>query len=163
MTKQQYQIYEITNEKNNRIYIGKTRRSAYKRLDEHIKGHCEDLKKDIEKFGLDQFSIKILRSCENSKDAATLERFHIENASKKGRDLYNIYCTVKQPKEKVAKASASSRKLFGFLLMPLKKKSNHNLCQSDFNSILSKLKLTKDKYIAVELEDYDVLLVRRAN
>jgi len=161
MGKHSYQIYEITNVANNRIYIGKTRRSPYKRLEEHILGHCEELSKDINKYGLDNFKIKVLRDNLNRDDAKTMERFHIENASRKGRDMYNIYCTVAAAPTK--KEVTPPRVLFGFLLQKLKRSNPKSLCKDDFEPVIHKLKHTKDKYIAVELDDYDIILVRKAN
>lgn len=163
MAETNYQIYEITNVADNKIYIGKTRRSAYKRLEEHITGHCEDLKKDISTYGLDQFKIKILRDQLSRNDAKIMERFYIENASKKGKNLYNIYCASKHRKVIPAVKQVSLRQLFGFNLHRLKKQDSVFLCKDDFKIITKKLKKKNDKYIALELDDYDVIFVRRAN
>lgn len=158
-----YQIYEITNIVDNKIYIGKTRRSAYKRLEEHILGHCEDLKNDINIHGLDNFKIKILRDNLDRNDAKIMERFYIENASKKGKNLYNIYCAGKRRGHTPAVKQVSFRQLFGFTLNRIKKQDSTYLCRDDFKVITKKLKKKNDKYIALELDDYDVIFVRKAN
>lgn len=165
-----YQIYQVTNLKNNKIYIGKTRRSAYTRLAEHASGHCPDLKEDIAKYGVENFEIKILRQDISKADAISMERFHISNASRKGKEMYNIYCTEKNKvhrskKNANVKVSVAGplRRLFGFELQPLKKKDAINICKDDFTQIINKLKKKNEKYIALELDDYDVIIVRKAN
>lgn len=163
MAEANYQIYEITNIVDNKIYIGKTRRSAYKRLEEHILGHCEDLKKDISAHGLDNFKIKILKDSLNRNDAKIMERFYIENASKKGKDLYNVYCVSKRRSYQPAVKQVSLRQLFGFTLHRLKKQDSTYLCRDDFKVITKKLKKKNEKYIALELDEYDVIFVRKAN
>lgn len=170
MAQSSYQIYQVTNSKNNKIYIGKTRRSAYTRLAEHASGHCPELKADIAKYGVENFDIKILREDISREDAISMERFHIMNASRKGKDMYNIYCTEKKQVHRSKKSTKPRvpvaeplRKLFGFDLQRLKKKDAVNLCKEDFSQIIKKLKKSNEKYIALELDDYDVIMVRKAN
>lgn len=171
MGKHSYQIYQVTNTKNDKIYIGKTRRSAYTRLAEHASGHCPELSSDIAKYGVENFDIKILRDSLAKDDAITMERFHIFNASKKGKDMYNIYCTENKTSHRSKKAKQVTvavndkpvRKLFGFDLKRLKRKDTQVLCEDDFKLILKKLKTQDEKYIALELDTHDVILVRKAN
>ena len=84
---EKYQIYEMRNKANNKVYVGKTRRSAYTRLAEHASGHCPELKADIAKHGVESFEIKILRECIGREDAKGMERFHIQNATRIGENM----------------------------------------------------------------------------
>ena len=76
-------IYKITNDINNKVYIGKTLDTIEKRWKEH----CRDYKKETEnsrplyraitKYGLEHFSISILEECDK-KILDERERFWIE-------------------------------------------------------------------------------------
>lgn len=74
-------IYQITNEINGKIYVGKTNFSIEKRFKEH----CRDAFKErnekrplyaaIQKYGIENFSVKLLEETDNPEER---ERFWIE-------------------------------------------------------------------------------------
>jgi group I intron endonuclease len=79
-------IYKITNIKNNKIYVGQTRRSKIElRFKEHIKQSMNknskyynfDLYKDLRKYGKRNFKIEVLEEIFNEEDLLNKEDFYI--------------------------------------------------------------------------------------
>lgn len=73
-------IYKITNDINNKIYIGKTEFSIEKRFKEH----CQDSKKGytnrplynaMNKYGIEHFNIELIEECNNPEER---EKYWIE-------------------------------------------------------------------------------------
>lgn len=63
-------IYKITNDINNKVYIGKTEFDVQKRFQEHIKDSKKNSKnrplyKAMNKYGVQHFSIEIIEECDN--------------------------------------------------------------------------------------------------
>jgi len=65
-------IYKIVNKLNSKVYIGKTSRALKRRWREHIRRAKDKvplpLYRAMNKYGLDNFVIKIIKYCKNSKD-----------------------------------------------------------------------------------------------
>ena len=65
-------IYKITNLINNKIYIGQTSRTVDIRWQEHQRNMCDDKYKNItlykafNKYGINNFDIKIIEEVDNS-------------------------------------------------------------------------------------------------
>lgn len=73
-------IYMIKNNVNDKVYVGQTTRKLNKRLREHSykKSGCTKLKRAINKYGIDNFTIENIASCDNELTANALEKFWIE-------------------------------------------------------------------------------------
>lgn len=76
-------IYKITNDINDKIYIGKTNLTISKRFQEHCRD-CKSLSKEsrplyaaMNKYGIEHFSIQELEQCSTEK-ASEREQFWIE-------------------------------------------------------------------------------------
>ena len=71
-------IYVITNDINNKQYVGKTNTSIEKRFKEHIndskKERCEKrpLYNAMKKYGIEHFSVKEIEEC-SAEEASTKE------------------------------------------------------------------------------------------
>lgn len=76
-----FSIYKITNNINNKIYIGKSK-NPYKRFSTHktlaikYKGlyECTKLYRSIRKYGKENFSLEILESFQDEKSSYESER-----------------------------------------------------------------------------------------
>lgn len=87
-------IYKITNDVNEKVYIGKTLRSVEKRWKEHIKDskreHTENrpLYRAMNKYGIDNFHIETIEEC---SDELVEERevFWIKEYNSFGKNGYN--------------------------------------------------------------------------
>ena len=80
-----YSVYKVTNSVNGKIYIGRTKHSLIKRLNEHKRGcktekGCRLLFRAMRKHGVDNFSIELLETClsfnEMKKREGELIKFH---------------------------------------------------------------------------------------
>lgn len=86
-------IYVITNSINNKVYVGQTWRSIKRRFQIHLQNstvsHCIKLRRAMQKYGLKNFSIKLLTICHTQKIADYWETFFIRkfNSLKNG---YNV-------------------------------------------------------------------------
>lgn len=76
-------IYKITNQLNNKIYIGKTIRSISERWNEHTRDYldkrCENrpLYRAMSKYGIENFSIEQIEECD-LKELEEKEKYWIE-------------------------------------------------------------------------------------
>lgn len=91
-------IYSILNKVNHKIYIGQSL-DIEKRLKHHMDNSSNlELRKDIEKFGLNKFEFSILKKCNASK-LDTLEKKYIKHFQNKGIDVYNLSLVDKRLKK----------------------------------------------------------------
>ena len=87
-------IYQITNQVNGKIYIGKTERTIQERWGEHckdcIKDRCYDrpLYRAMRKYGLSNFTIEVIEETNNPEER---EAFWIEQ---KGSFKHGYNATV---------------------------------------------------------------------
>lgn len=102
-----YKIYCLTNNITNEKYIGLTKQNIKRRL-KNGKGYKLNTKinKAIQKYGWDNFSVKILEETKNKENADFLEKYYIKlyDTIHKG---YNIatggFSNYKQPMSKETK------------------------------------------------------------
>lgn len=77
-------IYKITNDINNKIYIGKTEYTENIRFQQHIrdskKDRCKNrpLYRAMNKYGVEHFNIEKIEDCENDDIACGREQYWIE-------------------------------------------------------------------------------------
>lgn len=87
-------IYKFTNLINNKVYIGQTRRQFRERLAQHVYRMNNDpcyFHKALSKYGLSNFDITILETCENPEDLNGLEIYWIDYYKSNNRDYgYNL-------------------------------------------------------------------------
>ena len=87
-------IYVITNDINEKQYVGKTNKSIEKRFYEHIldsrKRRCEKrpLYNAMRKYGVEHFHISILEEC-SAKDSAQRKMYWIDKLNTYGHNGYN--------------------------------------------------------------------------
>lgn len=87
-------IYVITNDINNKQYVGKTNGSIQKRFHEHVldsrKRRCEKrpLYNAMRKYGVEHFHIEILEEC-SAEEAANKEIYWIDQLQTYGNSGYN--------------------------------------------------------------------------
>lgn len=111
-------IYEITNNTNNKKYIGKKQMKRRikrpplkgkkrKRIDfvesdwKTYTGSSDSLNSDIAKLGLDQFSFKILKFCKNKFELAYTEaKMQFDKEVLLKEEYYNGIINVRLPKRK---------------------------------------------------------------
>lgn len=77
-------IYSITNKNNNKSYIGQTENPDKRKKEHFKKSHNANLRKDIEKYGCENFEFEILDKTENSTNINFLEMTYIDK-QKNGR------------------------------------------------------------------------------
>lgn len=65
-------IYKITNEKNNKVYIGQTIRSLKERIAEHKRNHTA-ISEAIRKYGIDSFKIEVIDKGNDTEELNTKE------------------------------------------------------------------------------------------
>jgi group I intron endonuclease len=88
-------IYKITNIKNNKAYIGRSK-DIFKRLDHHFfslnkgKHNNKELNDDFLRYGLSNFSIEILELC-NILELPEKEAYYIDHF-KSVENGYNMHC-----------------------------------------------------------------------
>lgn len=75
-------IYKISNNLNEKLYIGKTSKSIKKRFKEHCKDSSKFSKRplyaDMVKYGFQNFKIELIEFCENEELANEREQFWIQ-------------------------------------------------------------------------------------
>ena len=87
-------IYQITNDVNGKIYIGKTIRSIQERFREHCRDYTKrdmenrPLYRAMQKYGIEHFHIELLEETDNPEER---ERFWIEE---KGSFKYGYNATI---------------------------------------------------------------------
>lgn len=86
----QYDIYKITNNLNNKIYIGKTKQFKV-RKNQHIKGHTDSLvSRAIKKYGIDNFTFEIIDSTLTEDELSEKEYMYIKKFNSLTPNGYNI-------------------------------------------------------------------------
>jgi group I intron endonuclease len=87
-------IYKISNNFNDKIYIGQTAKTIDKRFKEHCSksNHCWKMIRAIKKYGKENFKIELLTTCEGQECANTVETFYIaaNNSVKNGYNILEI-------------------------------------------------------------------------
>ena len=76
----EYIVYKITNQINNKVYIGQTTESLDKRWRRHCGYQLEDgtyLHNAMKKYGVENFTIEKIAEADNQKDLNELEYFYI--------------------------------------------------------------------------------------
>lgn len=87
MNKKYYLIYQITNNINGKIYIGKHETNN---LDDDYFGSGTYLKRAQKKYGLENFTKTILYYLQNEEEMNLLEKMVVNEAFCKRKDTYNI-------------------------------------------------------------------------
>ena len=87
MSKRFYLIYKITNNLNNKFYIGKHETNN---LDDNYFGSGKALNEAIKKYGLENFTKTILFYCQNRKEMNLLEQCVVSLDFIKRHDVYNM-------------------------------------------------------------------------
>lgn len=86
-----YKVYKISNNVNDKVYIGQTIKPLLKRFQQHCKpsNNCIKLRNAIQKYGNDNFCIETIITVQDQLTADALEKFYIKlfDSIKKG---YNI-------------------------------------------------------------------------
>lgn len=81
-------IYKITNNLNNKIYIGKREKSEF---DESYWGSGKHIKNSINKYGKENFSREVIEWCEDRESLLERERYWIEYLDSRNPYIgYNI-------------------------------------------------------------------------
>lgn len=89
-------IYKITNKVNNKVYIGLTTRTVNERFEEHIERaknskHKYYIHNAMNKYGINNFSIEEIDSCDDINELKKKEQYWIEfYKSFDGRFGYNL-------------------------------------------------------------------------
>lgn len=87
-------IYKFVNLINNKVYIGQTRKQLRERLAHHVwqmNSSPSYFHKALAKYGLSNFDISILETCENPEDLNGLEVYWIDYYKSTDRDKgYNL-------------------------------------------------------------------------
>ena len=146
-------IYQITNDVNGKIYIGKTERSVEERWQEHQRDRDKDSCKDrplyraMNKYGVSHFHIETLEETDNSEER---EKYWIEqkqsfkygyNATIGGDGKkYIDYDLVIATYQQVQNLKEVAR------ILNIHEDSVHNILVSKFIPILSSPEVIKNKY-----------------
>lgn len=113
-------IYSIRNKINDKIYIGQSL-NIEKRLHEHMRKSSNlELRKDIERLGLNNFEFTILHKCNKDK-LDLLERKYIRDFQKKGLNVYNVSLTD----ERLKKANSIDDTIKEFELVYIKDNTDY--------------------------------------
>ena len=80
-------VYIITNKINHKFYIGK---HSTNKLDDGYMGSGTAINKAIQKYGIENFSKRILCFCDSAEDAYKVEEFLVTDNLIKREDCYNI-------------------------------------------------------------------------
>lgn len=74
-----FSVYIITNDINDKVYIGQTTKSIYERFNEHCICGCSEIGKSIQKFGKEHFNVSLLDdTATNLDELAEKEDFYIQ-------------------------------------------------------------------------------------
>lgn len=120
-----YLIYKISNNINGKTYIGETRTSVEHRWNQHCnkKSNCLKLKRAIQKYGKENFSVEQIDHAHNKDEAFQKERFWIDfynsidqgynilpsGYSCNGKEAKKVYCI--ETKEIFDSVGVCARKL----------------------------------------------------
>ena len=117
-----YNIYKITNNINQKVYIGQTIKPIEKRFKEHCKQSscCIFLKNAINKYGKNNFKIELIDTTDNDINSDLLEQKYIElynstnkefgyNISLGGRPTMRGRKHTNETKEKISKANKGKK------------------------------------------------------
>lgn len=93
-----YLIYKITNIKNNKIYVGKTKHSLAIRFAQHVYASEHPRRNDrsilhaaIRKYGKEAFQIELLERCDTEQSLNERERFWIKCLNAQDSEIgYNL-------------------------------------------------------------------------
>lgn len=85
-----YIVYKTVNKINNKIYIGVHRIGDIDDIDDGYLGSGEILTKAIKKYGLENFSRKIIKICDYKEEAYNLEKELVNKDFISRKDTYNI-------------------------------------------------------------------------
>ena len=80
-------VYIITNKINHKFYIGK---HSTDKLDDGYMGSGTAINKAIQKYGIENFSKRILCFCDSAEDAYKVEEFLVTDNLIKREDCYNM-------------------------------------------------------------------------
>ncbi len=85
-------IYKITNNINNKIYIGQTSSPLRYRWSRHKKdnSNCIALKNAIKKYGSDSFTVNIISKCNSLKESNHREEYYIKIYKTLSPNGYNL-------------------------------------------------------------------------
>ena len=86
-TKKYYLIYQVTNNVNGKIYIGKHETN---RLDDDYMGSGKILKRAQDKYGIENFTFRVLIYLHNREEMCLLERMVVSKEFCERTDTYNI-------------------------------------------------------------------------
>lgn len=144
-------IYKITNNVNGKIYIGQTWISIKERFRKHthISSNCLKIKRAIDKYGKNNFQIKLITVCSTQKVADHLESYFIEKYDSV-ENGYNILIggktgsrkgikTSDETKVKLSKA-ACGRKHSDETKLKLSRLNKNKIFSKEHRSKLSKAK-----------------------
>lgn len=83
-------IYETTNLINKKKYIGKHKSSSF---DSNYYGSGKSFRKDLNKYGKNNFKVRVLEECDNQKELDEREKYYIElfNAVRSNKYYNNSY------------------------------------------------------------------------
>lgn len=74
-----FSIYMISNDKNDKVYIGQTTKSIYERFNEHCSYSFSEIGKAIQSIGNEHFTVSLLDdTASNLDELAELEEFYIK-------------------------------------------------------------------------------------
>ncbi len=114
-------VYKITNIINNKVYVGSTCNSLYKRLHLHLmslrnnKHFSKHLQRAWNKYGEENFKFEIIEICSTKEETLQKEEFYINSLQSfienKGYNIYQFAHTTKG--NKWSKEAKDRRKGFG--------------------------------------------------
>lgn len=82
-------IYLITNTLNGKQYVGQTQRTLLHRMKQHLKEHLY-IDRVIRKYGIENFTFKVLEECATIDELNEQERFWIATLNTKKPNGYNL-------------------------------------------------------------------------
>jgi group I intron endonuclease len=109
-------IYKITNKINGKAYVGQTVQSLSVRWSKHKSSHthCRILKKAMDKYGIDNFTIESIVSAFNAEGLHELEVQMIKEFNTVTPNGYNMNtgsdCSISSPEAKANKSAALKKK-----------------------------------------------------
>ena len=108
-------IYKIVNKINKKIYVGQTKRTLKERMEEHVRKNSIPVDKDIEKYGIENFDIKVIDVATNEEELNDKEKLWIRKLNCMLPKGYNQtfggkttkgFTHREQSKEKMSKAKS---------------------------------------------------------